>query len=194
MAKITLFSQIFQRLPKDEIKKTIREHGTDKHSKGFNTWTHFVSLVFCQFADYVSLRDIRLEPKATANAVNLYSSPVPGIKKEDLFGLLSLVPGTGLNWLFVISTYWLILFVLSFSKYSKYSHHDQQILYNMTKLWPTYSHLIISHSPAVPSLSSPSCWMKTMVCRGLSMKHRYDRRCCQCRGSGRGLCHTASRR
>ena len=112
MAKITLFSQIFQRLPKDEIKKTIREHGTDKHSKGFNTWTHFVSLVFCQFADYVSLRDIRLEPKATANAVNLYSSPVPGIKKEDLFGLLFLVPGTGLHQLFVILPYWLILFVL----------------------------------------------------------------------------------
>ena len=42
MAKITLFSQIFQRLPKDEIKKTIREHETDKHSKSFNTWTHFV--------------------------------------------------------------------------------------------------------------------------------------------------------
>ena len=41
MAKITLFSQIFQKSPKDEIKKTIREHGTDKHSKGINTRTHF---------------------------------------------------------------------------------------------------------------------------------------------------------
>ncbi len=41
MAKITLFSQIFQKLPKDEIKKTIREYGTDKHSKGFNKRSHF---------------------------------------------------------------------------------------------------------------------------------------------------------
>ena len=30
MAKITLFSQIFQKLPKDEIKKIMREFGTDK--------------------------------------------------------------------------------------------------------------------------------------------------------------------
>lgn len=41
MAKITHFSQIIQKLPKDEIKKTIREHGTDKHSKGFNRCSYF---------------------------------------------------------------------------------------------------------------------------------------------------------
>ena len=70
MAKITLFSQIFQKLPKDEIKKTIREHGTDKHSKGFNTWTHFVSMVFCQFADCVSLRDISNGLKSATGNLN----------------------------------------------------------------------------------------------------------------------------
>ncbi|MBQ9474383.1 MAG: DUF4372 domain-containing protein, partial [Bacteroidales bacterium] len=42
MAKITLFAQILQHLPKDEIKKVIRKHGTDKHSKGCDTWTHLV--------------------------------------------------------------------------------------------------------------------------------------------------------
>lgn len=58
MAKITLFSQIIQKSPKDDIKKTFREHETDKICKGYNTRTHFVGMVFCQFADCVSLRNI----------------------------------------------------------------------------------------------------------------------------------------
>lgn len=58
MAKITLFAQILQHLPKDEIKSIVRRHGTDKHSKGCDTWTHLVSMIFCQFANCVSLRDI----------------------------------------------------------------------------------------------------------------------------------------
>lgn len=62
MAKITLFAQVIQKLPKDLIKslvrKHVRKHGTDKHAKGFNTWSHLVSMIFCQFADCVSLREI----------------------------------------------------------------------------------------------------------------------------------------
>nr|WP_246830079.1 MULTISPECIES: DUF4372 domain-containing protein [Prevotella] len=37
---------------------TDKKHGTDKHVKGFNTWSHLVSMIFCQFADCVSLREI----------------------------------------------------------------------------------------------------------------------------------------
>ena len=36
----------------------VRKHGTDKHAKGFNTWSHLVNMIFCQFADCVSLREI----------------------------------------------------------------------------------------------------------------------------------------
>ncbi|WP_455537168.1 DUF4372 domain-containing protein [Prevotella koreensis] len=36
MAKITLFAQIIQQLPKDLINSLIKKHRTDKHSKGFN--------------------------------------------------------------------------------------------------------------------------------------------------------------
>jgi len=35
-----------------------KKHGTDKYAKGFNTWSHLVSMIFCQFADCVSLREI----------------------------------------------------------------------------------------------------------------------------------------
>ena len=37
MAKITVFAQVIQKLPKDLIKSLVRKHGTDKHAKGFNT-------------------------------------------------------------------------------------------------------------------------------------------------------------
>lgn len=58
MTKITLLAQVIQQLPKELIKSLIKKHGTDKHSKGFNTWSHLVSMTFCQFADCVSLREI----------------------------------------------------------------------------------------------------------------------------------------
>jgi len=58
MKNITLFAQIIQRLPKDLIKSLIKKHGTDKYAKSFNTWSHLVSMIFCQFADCVSLREI----------------------------------------------------------------------------------------------------------------------------------------
>ena len=50
MAKITLFAKVIQKVPKDWIKSLVRKHGTDKHAKGFNTWSHLVSMIFCQFA------------------------------------------------------------------------------------------------------------------------------------------------
>ena len=70
MAKITLFAQILQHLPKDDIKKNICKHGMDKHSKGCDTWTHLVSMIFCQFADCVSLRDIAAGMQSASGNLN----------------------------------------------------------------------------------------------------------------------------
>ena len=58
MAKITLFAQVIQLLPKEIIKSLSRKYGTDRHAKGFNSWSHLISMIFCQFADCVSLREI----------------------------------------------------------------------------------------------------------------------------------------
>lgn len=78
MAKITLFAQIAQHLPKNLIKKAIRELCTDKHAKGFDTWSHLVSMVFCQFAGCGSLRDISNGLKsATGNLNHLGISRAP---------------------------------------------------------------------------------------------------------------------
>ena len=58
MAKITLFAQAINKLPKENIKKIIREAQTDKHSKGYDTWSQLISMMFCQFSNCDSVRDI----------------------------------------------------------------------------------------------------------------------------------------
>lgn len=58
MANITLFSQIISKLDRRSFTKLVEEKQTDKHQKGYNSWTHLVSMLFCQFAKSQSVRDI----------------------------------------------------------------------------------------------------------------------------------------
>ena len=58
MANITFFAQAIGRLPKECIRKIIREEKTDKHSKDYDTWSQFISMMFCQFSGCDSVRDI----------------------------------------------------------------------------------------------------------------------------------------
>lgn len=58
MANITLFAQAIGKLPKESIRKIIREEKTDKHCKGYDTWSQFISMMFCQFSGCDSVRDI----------------------------------------------------------------------------------------------------------------------------------------
>ena len=58
MANITLFSQIISKLDRSVFTKLVKARQTDKHQKGYNSWTHLVSMLFCQFAKSQSVRDI----------------------------------------------------------------------------------------------------------------------------------------
>ena len=58
MANITLFSQIISKLDRIKFTKLVKDKQTDKHEKGYNSWTHLVSMLFCQFAKSQSVRDI----------------------------------------------------------------------------------------------------------------------------------------
>jgi len=58
MTNINLFSQIVSKLDKPIFKKLVKEKQTDKHQKGFNSWTHLISMLFGQFANSKSVRDI----------------------------------------------------------------------------------------------------------------------------------------
>jgi len=58
MLNITLFSQIISKLDTSKFKKLVKSHQSDKHQKGFDSWSHLVSMLFCQFAKSQSLRGI----------------------------------------------------------------------------------------------------------------------------------------
>jgi hypothetical protein len=58
MTNLNLFSQIISKLDRTSFKKVVKEKDTDKHQKGYSSWTHLVSMLFCQFAKSQSVRDI----------------------------------------------------------------------------------------------------------------------------------------
>lgn len=58
MVNITLFSQIISKLDRSRFNKLVKLRQSDKHQKGFNSWSQLVSMLFCQFAKSQSLRDI----------------------------------------------------------------------------------------------------------------------------------------
>ncbi len=58
MVKVNLFSQIISKLDRGSFKSLVEERQTDKHQKGYNSWTYLVSMLFCQFAKSQSVRDI----------------------------------------------------------------------------------------------------------------------------------------
>ncbi len=58
MVNLTLFSQIISKLDRSRFKKLVESKQSDKHCKGYNSWTHLVSMLFCQFAKSQSVRDI----------------------------------------------------------------------------------------------------------------------------------------
>lgn len=58
MTNVTLFSQIIGKLDRLKFTKLVKENESDKHQKGYNSWTHLVSMLFCHFAKSKSVRDI----------------------------------------------------------------------------------------------------------------------------------------
>jgi len=56
MTKVTLFAQTARKLEKNLFNRLVREKSTDKYQKGFNGWTHLVSMLFCQLAGSRSVK------------------------------------------------------------------------------------------------------------------------------------------
>lgn len=70
MTNINLFSQIISKLDRNSFKSLVRKRETDKHQKGYNSWTHLVSMLFCQFAKSQSVRDISNGLKSATGNLN----------------------------------------------------------------------------------------------------------------------------
>ncbi|MCW2121189.1 DUF4372 domain-containing protein [Flavobacterium sp. 7A] len=70
MANITLFSQIISKLDRSKFNKIVSKIETDKHIKGFNSWNHLVSMLFCQFAKSQSVRYIKNGLRSATGKLN----------------------------------------------------------------------------------------------------------------------------
>lgn len=78
MANLTLFAQIISKLDRGSFSRLVRQKQTDKHQKGYDSWTHLVSMLFCQFAKSQSVRDISNGLRsATGNLNHLGVSRAP---------------------------------------------------------------------------------------------------------------------
>jgi hypothetical protein len=53
-----MFSQLLSLFPRAEFEKAVRAHRADRAAKGFDCWTQFVAMLFCQLGRAHSLREI----------------------------------------------------------------------------------------------------------------------------------------
>ena len=58
MIKLTLLSQITSLLPRHLFHDIVNKYQSDKYSKGIDSWTHMISMLFCQLGHAESVRDI----------------------------------------------------------------------------------------------------------------------------------------
>ena len=58
MSKIAVFAQIARLIPREIVNSIALKYKADRYSKGLDTWTHLMSLLLAQLADFNSLRDI----------------------------------------------------------------------------------------------------------------------------------------
>jgi len=54
----SLFSQLVALFSKQQFYHLVKKHRTERYSKGYSSWEHFVAMLFCQLAQAKSLREI----------------------------------------------------------------------------------------------------------------------------------------
>ena len=54
----SLFSQLIAVFNKQQFYRLVINHKAERYSKGFNSWDHFIAMLFCQLAQAKSLREI----------------------------------------------------------------------------------------------------------------------------------------
>jgi hypothetical protein len=53
-----MFSQLLQLFPRSEFQIRVKETGSERHARGFSSWSQLVSMLFCQLGHAFSLREI----------------------------------------------------------------------------------------------------------------------------------------
>ena len=54
----SLFSQLVALFRRQQFYRFVAKHHSERYSKGYSCWDHFVAMLFCQLAQAKSLREI----------------------------------------------------------------------------------------------------------------------------------------
>lgn len=80
--EFTLLGQMLQMFSRYEFKKYVKETGTEYHSRGFSSWSHFVSMLFGQLSGQDSLRGI--EAGLASHGERLYHLGIQKVHRSTL--------------------------------------------------------------------------------------------------------------
>lgn len=69
---ITLFAQILQKVNRNSFNNLVSGLQSNKHSKGNDAWSHFVTMLFCQFSKSNSLREVCNGMRSATGNLNHY--------------------------------------------------------------------------------------------------------------------------
>jgi len=82
MYRNTRFGELLKVFPKNSFQRCVKEHESDKHNKGFNSWDHLVSMMYAQLSGSRSLRE--LEVGYNSLAAHHYHLDCGPIKRSTL--------------------------------------------------------------------------------------------------------------
>lgn len=54
----SIFNQLLQLFPRTDFQRAVVEAKAERHARGFDCWTQFVAMLFCQLGKAHSLREI----------------------------------------------------------------------------------------------------------------------------------------
>ena len=66
----SLFGQILKVISPTEFQRAVRETKAERHSKGFSCWSQAVGMLFCQFAQAKSVREVCDGLRVTCGKLN----------------------------------------------------------------------------------------------------------------------------
>ncbi len=77
-----IFGQMRQLISRYEFQKAVNKNKTERHSKGFPSWTHFVSMLFAQPSGQDGLCGV--ETGMASQEQRLYHLGVQSVKRSTL--------------------------------------------------------------------------------------------------------------
>lgn len=80
MYKSSLFSKILKLIDTKGFNKAVQAKQSDKHNKGFDTWSHFAVMLYAQFVNCRSLRDLEIQ----WNSHNHYHLGIGPLRRSTL--------------------------------------------------------------------------------------------------------------